>query len=59
MCETRDLGIKWSHWHTLIFEGAVRIYMRYVCPKDVEEDACATRQVSLLEEVGSKASTKN
>ena len=20
MCETRDLGIKWPHWHTLIFE---------------------------------------
>ena len=37
MCETRDLGIKWSHWHTLIFEGAVRIYMRYVCPKDVKK----------------------
>ena len=34
MCETRDLGIKWPHWHTLIFEGDRSIDMRYVCPKD-------------------------
>ena len=34
MCETRDLGIKWRHWHTLIFEGDRIIDMRYVCPKD-------------------------
>ena len=64
MCETRALGIKWPHWHTLIFEGEVRIDMRYVCPKDVkkmflctkrrEEDALATGQDCLLEEVGSK-----
>ena len=25
------------HWHTLIFEGEVRIDMRYVCPKDVKK----------------------
>ena len=37
MCETRDLGIKWPHWHTLIFEGQVRTDMRYVCPKDVKK----------------------
>ena len=36
MCETRDLGIKWSHWHSLIFECNVRIDVRYVCPKDVK-----------------------
>ena len=34
MCETRDLGIKWPHWHTLIFEGDRNIDMRYACPKD-------------------------
>ena len=34
MCETRDLGLKWPHWHTLIFEGNRRIDMRYVCPQD-------------------------
>ena len=37
MCETRDLGIKWPHWHTLIFEGDRRIDMRSVCPKDVKK----------------------
>ena len=37
MCETRDLGIKWPHWHTLVFEGDRRIDMRYVCPKDVKK----------------------
>ena len=36
MCETRDLGTKWPHWHTLIFEGYVRIDMRDACPKDVK-----------------------
>ena len=28
--------ILWPHWHTLIFEGEVRIDMRYVCPRDVK-----------------------
>ena len=37
MCETRDLGIKWPHWHILIFEGDRTIDMRYVCPKDVKK----------------------
>ena len=37
MCETRDLGIKWPHWHTLIFDGDGRVDMRYVCPKDVKK----------------------
>ena len=37
MCETRDLGIKWPHGHTLIFEGDRRLDMRHVCPKDVKE----------------------
>ena len=35
MCETRDLGIKWPYWHTLVFSSEIRIDMRYVCPKDV------------------------
>ena len=34
MRESRDLCIKWPHWHTLIFEGDRRIDMRDVCPKD-------------------------
>ena len=37
MCETLDLGIKWPQWHTLIFEGRVRVDMRYVCPKYVKK----------------------
>ena len=37
MCETRDLGFKWPYWHTLTFEGEVRIDMRYVCPKDAKK----------------------
>ena len=37
MCETRDLGVKWPHWHTSIFEGEARVDMRYVCPKDVKK----------------------
>ena len=37
MCETRDLGVKWPHWHTVIFESEVRIDMRNVCPKDVKK----------------------
>ena len=34
MCETRDLGMKWPHRDTLIFEGEVGVDMRYVCPED-------------------------
>ena len=37
VCETRDLGIKWPHWHTLIFEGEVRVDVRYVCPRDAKK----------------------
>ena len=37
MCQTRDLGIMWPHWHTLTFDDNVRIDMRYVCPRDVKK----------------------
>ena len=36
MCETRDLGIKWPHWYSLLFEGQVAVDMRVVCPQDVK-----------------------
>ena len=36
LCETRDLGIKWPQWRTLILEGQVQVDMTYVCPKDVK-----------------------
>ena len=37
LCETRDWGIKWPQRHTLIFEGQVKVDMRFVCPKDVKK----------------------
>ena len=37
MCETRDLGIKWPQWHTLMFEGQETVDMRVVCPQDVKK----------------------
>ena len=33
MCETRELGIKLPHWHTLTFNDETRIQMRDECPK--------------------------
>ena len=35
MCETRDLGIKWTHWHRLSFSEETRIDMRFVFSSDV------------------------
>ena len=53
LCDTRDLGIKWPHWHTLTFSDDTKIDMRFVCPKDVTKmPECP---ISVLEEVGSKA----
>ena len=37
MCETLDLGIKWSYYHTLVFSVEITIDVRYVCPKDVKK----------------------
>ena len=37
MRETRDLGIKWPCWHTLVFNNEITIGMRHVCPKDVRK----------------------
>ena len=46
-CETRDLGIKWPHWHTLPFEGRVAVDMREICPQDatnmLQGQACIGR----------------
>ena len=58
MCATRDLGIKWPQWHALFFEGEVLAWDMF--PKRCEEDALATGQISLLEEVGQQStSAKN
>ena len=37
MCETSELGIKWQHWHTLLFEGQVLVDMTVACPEDVKK----------------------
>ena len=37
MCETRDPGVKWPQWHTLVFSDEIKIDMRLVCPKDVKK----------------------
>ena len=37
MCETRDHGIEWPYWHTLIFGKDTKIDMICVCPKDVKK----------------------
>ena len=37
MCETRDMGTGWPHWHTLVFRDETRIGMWYVCPSDVKK----------------------
>ena len=31
------LGIKWSYWHTLIFDSDTKIDMTFVCLKDVKK----------------------
>ena len=30
-CETRDMGIKWPYWHTLVFGDETKLDMIYVC----------------------------
>ena len=57
MCETRDLGNKWPHWHTLVFSDETYIDMRHVCPRDTLKVAGTETPISVLEEVGSKART--
>ena len=37
MCETRDLVIRWPHWHTLVLSDETKIDMRHVCPRDVKK----------------------
>ena len=37
MHETRDLGIQWPQWHTLLFEGHVAVDMGVVYPQDVKK----------------------
>ena len=37
MCQTRDLGIQWPHWHTLFFSDETRIDVRFFFPRDVKK----------------------
>ena len=55
MCETRDLGIKWPHWYTLIPEGDRRVDMRHVCSKDVKKMLVQQAR----SDYGSKARTRS
>ena len=55
MCETRDLGVKWPYWRSLIFGNDIKIDMRFVCPKGCQKDAGADGPFSLLDEMGSQA----
>ena len=55
MCETRDLGIKWPYWHTLVFSNEMTIDMRNVCPQDVRKMLVQRARSVILEEVGSEA----
>ena len=54
MCETRDLGIKWPCWHTLIFGNDEKIDMRFVCPKDVKKMLVQTAQPVYWKKWGAK-----
>ena len=37
MRKTRDLGMKWPLWRSLLFEEQVAVDMRVVCPPDVKK----------------------
>ena len=54
VCQTRDLGIMWQQWHTLIFEGQVAVDMRGL-PAGREKDVSEASQDGLLEEIGREA----
>ena len=51
-CETRDLGIKWPQWDTLLCEGQVAVDVRVALPAGCEEDALVTSQDGPSEEMG-------
>ena len=55
MCETRDLGIKWPHWHTSTFEVQVQSGHEIRLPNRREEDVVGTGKINSLEGVGSEA----
>ena len=56
MCETRDLGIRWPYWRTLLLSDEIKIDMRCVS-RGRQKDAGTEGPISVLEEVGSKART--
>ena len=55
MCWTRDLAVKWPHWHTLISSDGTRIDMRFVSPNDVQKMLVQRVRSVYWKEVGSKA----
>ena len=54
MCETRDLGIKWPYWHTMIFGNDTKIDMRCVCPRDVKKMLVQTARSVCLKKWAAK-----
>ena len=48
MCETRDLGMKWPCWHTLVFSSEITIDIIFVCPKDVDQNTGRSWQPSRI-----------
>ena len=37
LCETRDFGIMWPQWHSLLFEGQGSVDMRLVRPREMKK----------------------
>ena len=55
MCETRDLGITWPQWHTLLFGGAGGGGQERGLPAGCEKVVPEASQDGLVEGMGSKA----
>ena len=57
MCGTRDLGIKWHCWHTLVFSDEAKNDMRNVCPRDVENMLVQRTRSAYWKKCAGKAQT--
>ena len=53
ICETGDLGIKWTQWHTLLFERQVSVDIGWFARRT--KNASEASQDGPLNEMGSKA----
>ena len=55
MCETRDLGIQWPQWHTLLFGEQVAVDMRVVCLQFVKNMTLKRARMVLWRKMGSQS----